>query len=327
MRDTFESERLSAAMALPVMEGGYWGPWSPGTAAVMLLREAVADRQIAGGPAALVDALVKAAAAYGVEVRTSSPVARIEVRHNRVTGLVLADGEKITCERLLATCDPKQIFLDLIGPEWLPLRLADDMRVLRTRGTTAKLHLALSGPLELADGTAVEALHTGETLDDLERAFDPVKYRELPERPALEVRVPSMRDSSLCADEQHHVASVMVHHAGYDLAGGWTEEARSLLVDRAIDELARYCPTVRERIVTRDLLTPADLAERYRLTGGHIHHGEHALDQLLFMRPSVDCAKYQTPIAGLFLGGSGSHPGGGLSCAPGALAARAMLGR
>ncbi|HZO17106.1 MAG TPA: NAD(P)/FAD-dependent oxidoreductase [Polyangiaceae bacterium] len=323
MRDNFVSERLSAALALPAMEGAFVGPWSPGTAALLLLREAVAGAEIDGGPAALVDALGKAAASYGVEVRTRAAVARIELKNGAVEGVVLEDGETIPCTRVLATCDPKQTLLRLIGPQRLPVRLADDIQLLRTRGTTAKLHLALSGQLELADGTAVEALRTGETLDDLERAFDPAKYRELPERPALEARVPSLRDTSLVPQGGHHVVSVMVHHASADL--DWTKETRARLTERVIDELARYCPTLRERIVASELIAPPDLAERYRLTGGHIHHGEHGLDQLLFMRPTVDCAKYATPVNGLFFGGSGSHPGGGLTCAPGALAARALL--
>ena len=118
------------------------------------------------------------------------------------------------------------------------------------------------------------------------------------------------------------MVSVMVHHASAAL--DWTPNTRALLTERVIAELARYCPTLRERIVASELLAPPDLSERYRLTDGHIHHGEHALDQLLFMRPTVDCSKYATPVKGLFFGGSGSHPGGGLTCAPGALAARAI---
>jgi phytoene dehydrogenase-like protein len=327
MRDSFASERLSAALALPAMEGGFVGPWSPGTAALLLLREAAAGRAIAGGPAALVDALVQAAASYGVEVRTDSAVTHLELGadHRAVTGVTLASGERIPASRVLATCDPKQLFSKLIGAERLPVLLAEDARRLRARGTTAKLHLGLSGALELADGTVVEALRTGETLDDLERAFDPAKYGELPSRPALDVWVPSMRDPSLVDERGHQVVSILVHQVTHDLAGGWDAALRERLADSVVAELARYCPALANRIVAREVLAPPDLAERYRLTQGHIHHAEHALDQLHFMRPTVDCAKYASPIAGLYLGGSGSHPGGGITCAPGALAARAML--
>ena len=184
--------------------------------------------------------------------------------------------------------------------------------------------MGLSGPLELADGTAVAALRSGDTLDQIERAFDAVKYRGFSERPVLEVRVPSQDDATLCPDG-HHVVSIMVHYAAHNLEGGWTDGKRDELGDNVVRELARYCPTVKDRIVAREVLTPADLEQRYRLTNGHIHHGEHATDQLLFMRPSVDCADYTTPIPGLFLCGSGSHPGGGVTCAPGALAAKAIL--
>jgi phytoene dehydrogenase-like protein len=121
------------------------------------------------------------------------------------------------------------------------------------------------------------------------------------------------------------VASVLVQCAPYHLEGGWTEARREALADTVTATLDRYAPCISESIAARQVLAPVDLETRYGLTGGHVFHGEHGLDQLLFMRPALSCGRYATPITGLFLCGSGSHPGGGITCAPGALAARTIL--
>ena len=312
-RDLFDSEQLQAAVAAPALEGNYFGPWSAGSALTLLLRECVAGGEVVGGPAALTDALLAAAKAQGVDVRLGAPVERIQVDKRAVCGVVVG-GETIATTRVLATCDPKLTFLKLVGRRAIPADLAMAMRNIRARGTTAKMHLALSGPLQTASGQSFDVLRTGATLDELERAFDAIKYGGFSERPSLEVRQPSP-----------NVASVLVHFAPHDLKGGWTDAQREALGDAAVRELARHCPNVTDLVTAREVLTPADLEARYGLTGGHIHHGEHAPDQLLFLRPTIDCARNRTPVGGLWLGGSGSHPGGGITCAPGMLAAEALL--
>ncbi len=324
MRDQFANERLGAALAQPALLGGWNGPWSPGTAANLLLHECVASHEVVGGPAALVRSLETAARSYGVQIRTHAPVVRIRTSNDGVIGVTLADGENIDTNLVGASCDPKQTFLKLIGTERLSVRLGRDIGSIRTRGTTAKVHLALSGPLRDRQGNTVEAMRTGASLDDLERAFDPIKYRQMSEKPILDIRVPSIEDPGLAPDG-HHMVSIISHFAPYHLEGGWTDAARTLLGDRIIDELSRYCPDVKGQIVGSEVLSPKDLSERLRLTEGHILHGEHAPDQLLFMRPTIQCSKYSTPVKGLFLCGSGNHPGGGISCAPGALGARAII--
>jgi phytoene dehydrogenase-like protein len=163
-------------------------------------------------------------------------------------------------------------------------------------------------------------MRTGETLDDIERAYDPAKYGEIATSPVLDVWVPSDDDPSLCPDG-HAVVSALVHSASHQVKG---DEARETLADRAVAELARFCPSLEERIVAREMLLPSDLESRFQLSGGHIHHVEHAPDQMLFMRPVVDCAHYRTPVEGLWLAGSGCHPGGGITGAPGLLAAQAL---
>ncbi len=322
MRDTYETERLRAAMALPAIFGELAGVWSAGTSANLLFAEASAGPAVEGGPAAVITALTKAAAAQGATLRTEARVSRIITERGVAKGVVV-DGETIEASLIVSSIDPKVTFLQLIGEQRLPLDLGADIRNFRARGTTAKLHLALDGPLTLEDGTELEALRTGETLDEVERAFDPMKYGRAATEPVLDVWVPSMRDASLVPEEGHHVVSALVHGAPFAVAGGWDDAQKTRLYDAAVAALAAYCPGVTERIVASELLTPADIAAEYGISEGNLFHGERALDQVMFMRPTVDCARYATPIEGLFLGGSGSHPGGPLSLTQGVLAARA----
>ena len=172
--------------------------------------------------------------------------------------------------------------------------------------------------------TDTRTLAPGADVDELERSFDEVKYDRFSERPALEIQVPSVRDKTL-APPGSHVVSILAHFAPRDLEGGWNDSMREGFTEAVLDELTRYAPTVRDRLVAAHTLTPADIEQRHAIRGGHIHHGEHALDQLFFMRPNHRCAHYKTPFTGLFLCGSGSHPGGGLTTVPGILGARAAL--
>jgi phytoene dehydrogenase-like protein len=331
MRDVYDTERLRAARAIPALEGMFGGVWSAGTGATLLFKEALAGAEIAGGPAALAKALLRCAVQNGVTIKTDATVCQIHLEGGRARAVTFTvpgeahSAERIEADVILSTVDPKKTFLQLVGEQRLPLDLATDIRNLRSRGTMAKLHLAIDGALALADGTEVEALVTGDTLDEVERAFDPLKYGTFADKPVLDVRVPTVADPQLSPVPGHHIVTALVHFAPHDLPGGWTDPHRHALRDAAIAQLARYCPKLPSQIVAQDLMTPEDIANRYGTTDGHVHHGEHALDQLLFMRPSVDTANYATPIPGLYLGGSGSHPGGGVTCAPGALAAKTIL--
>ena len=280
-----------------------------------------------GGPAALATALEKAARAADVEIRTSAAVERIRVENGRASGVTLASGEAIDAATVVATSDPKRAFLDLIPPGTLPIRVEEEFRRIRMRGTAAKVHLALDGPLELAarPGQRWERVRIGGGhVDDLERAFDAVKYRDVAARPHLEIRVPSVVDPTLAPDG-HHVVSILVSYVSHDVEGGWTDKRRADLLESVVATLERYAPEVRRRIVGQELLTPADIEERYALTGGQLHHGEPALDQMLVLRPAPSAARYRTAVPGLYLGGSGSHGGGGVTFAAGLLAAEAAL--
>ena len=312
MQDTFESPRLRAALASPALVGTWLGPWSAGSAACLVAHEACSERSVRGGPAGAARALASAARAAGVDLRTGTAARALEVDAGRVRGVELEGGETLAADGVLSTLDPQRTFLGLVPRQHLPAKLEDAVAAWRTRGTTAKVHLALDGPPRWRgreDARVVRAV-TGDTLDDLERAFDAVKYDALSEVPILDVFVPTLEDPSL-APQGKHVASVLVHYAPYALEGGWTDAARARLERSTLEVLEQHAPGIGEQIVGKETLTPLDLEERYGLSGGHVHHGEHALDQLLFLRPTRFCSRYATPIEGLFVGGSGAHPGGG----------------
>ena len=334
MRDRLETERLRAGLAIGALEGAFTGPWSAHTAVHWLLREALAGDDVVGGAAALATALEAAARAAGVELRSGTKVTRVvcggREADGGVTGVEVGGdgvgGEVIAARAVLSTLDPKATFGALIGPPVVPLALADAARVYRMRGATGVVWLALSGLLETRAGTTVAALRTGESLDEVERAWDAAKYRAMAERPVLDVRVPSVADPSLApaGGAGGAVVQVHAHAAAFDIAGGWNDEARALFGARVVEALGRVCPTVSARIVGMRVWSPADIAAEFGVSQGHLWHGEHAPDQLVSFRPAIAAGRYATSIPGLYLGGGSTHPGGGAHLGNGALAALAM---
>ncbi len=325
LTEWFDDGDVAGAVAAPGLLGGFVGPRAPGTAGGLLLMEAGAGREVAGGPAGLTAALAGAASAAGVEVRTGAEVAGIDIEESAVRGVRLSSGESLPAAVIAASCDPTTALFALLPPGSLGLRDERDLRSYRCRGTVAKLHLALSGAPRLAgDGDVPAELVRIGSLDELERASDAVKYGELPETPTLEMRLPSLADPEL-APAGHQVASVLVDNVPHAPEGGWTGELRERLLERVMARLEAAAPGVGEMVVGNELLTPPDIEDRYGVTGGHLFHGETALDQLLSLRPAVCAGRYATPIDGLYLAGGGSHPGGGISGLPGWLAAGAIL--
>ena len=327
LREYFETELLNASLATPAILGTWCGPWSPGTAANLIIRECTARRAVRGGGAALVGSLESAARSLGVDIRTASGVERIDVKKGSVSGVTLAGGETIDGRAVVSSLDPKSTFLSLVRPHDIQHKFEHRVQMWRMRGTTAKVHLAVNRPLEFASRPDLRAEHirTGEELDQLERAFDAVKYRRFSERPLLDIYVPTVSRPG-DAPSGHDVVSVLAHFVPYQLDGGWNDEMRERVGDAVVAELETYAPGVTSSIVAREVLTPSDIEFRYGVTGGHVHHGEHALDQLI-TRPTLETTRYATPIAGLFLCGAGTFPGGGITCAPGALAAREVAAR
>ncbi|MFQ5511210.1 MAG: phytoene desaturase family protein [Candidatus Krumholzibacteriia bacterium] len=323
--DWFETDLLKALLAGPAVHGAFMGPRSPGSAINLLLWECRKGPSIKGGAGFLVTALEGAARAAGVEIRTRAEVERIVVSGGRVEGALVGKQEHISAPLVAASCDPKQTFLELLDGGLTSERLEHRMIHFRSQGTTAKVDLALNARIEMAGrpGERVEFVRTGEDLDQLEKAFDAVKYGRCSDTPVLDIYMPTFSNPGF-APRGHSVLSVLVHFAPYELKNKWSDHERKALGERVLDTLCAYAPALREVVVSCRVQSPVDLEARYRVTGGHIYHGEHALDQLL-VRPVPECVGYATPVDGLYLCGSGSHPGGGITCAPGALAAGAIL--
>jgi phytoene dehydrogenase-like protein len=321
----FETDLLKAALALPAVAGTWMGPRSPWSNSNLLLWEGAAGPGAVGGGPALIGALEKAARAHGAEIRTGAQVERLLPGKDGALGVRIAGGEELSARVVAASCEPKRVLLGLLPSGSIQSRLEHRMRKYRTRGTTAQVLLALGSPLRFAcrKDRDIELARTGNDLTQIEKAFDAVKYGKCSPTPVLEIHVPTVSSPDL-APKGHGVASLLVHFAPYDLDPGWDEGERERLGDRAVEVLEGHAPGLSSAIKGRRILGPVDLEERYALTEGHVHHGEHSVDQLL-IRPAPECSGYRTPVPGLFLCGGGTHPGGGLTCRPGSLAASAIL--
>ena len=279
-----------------------------------------------GGMGAVTDALAAAARAHGATVRTGSTVSRITMEGDRVSGVALASGEVIRAGTVISNADPAQTLLSLLGARYLDTGFAHRIRHLRARGTAAKLHLALDGLPEFAGLPPIlagERLVIAPSLVYIEHAYDASKYGECSPEPALEITIPSVHDRTLAADGKH-VLSAVVQYAPYDRRAN-TDDARAAFLERTLAVLDRYSPDLRRRLVAAELMLPFDIEREFRITGGHWHHAELALDQMLMLRPVPGAAQYAMPVGGLYLCGAGCHPGGGVMGAAGRNAAQAVL--
>jgi len=308
LNEWFETPYLKAALAMPAVSSTFGGPWSPGTAANLLLHECAGDVTVEGGSALWVTALEKAARQRGVEIRVDTPVEEILIDAGRVRG-VRAGGAEFTAANVVSTLDPRRTFLGLVSPRHLPETLDHRMHQYRGTGLTAILRLAVKGPVDFRgrEGQPIARALLSDNLDALERSFDPAKYDALPDTPSLDVYVPSIETRSL-APSGHHVISIQARAMSYRLLGGWTPEARMKAEQNILATFFHYAPTVEPRVMGAEFLSPLDLEQRYGLVEGHLHQGDHAIDQIL-VRPSPECMDGSTPIEGLFLYGGGVHPG------------------
>ncbi|HEY1491414.1 MAG TPA: NAD(P)/FAD-dependent oxidoreductase [Steroidobacteraceae bacterium] len=331
LEERFASPLLKGALALDAVLGSNYGPRSPGSVLSLLYRLAATNgvqafSLPAGGLGAVSVALGRAATAAGAEVLTSSPVARILVKDDRASGVALVSGAEIGAGVVISNADPKTTFLELLGTEHLDAGFVRRVAQLRTRGVTAKLHLALE---RLPQFTGVDAgslrgrLLVAPNADYIERAYNHAKYGEYSQAPMLEVTVPTLADASL-APPGKHVASVVVQYAPYKLQEGW-EAGRQRFTDLIIDTLGAYVPDLRQCVAAAELLSPADIEREFRINGGHWHHAELAFDQFYMVRPVPGATQYRTPLPGLFLCGAGCHPGGGVMGLAGRNAARQVM--
>ncbi len=312
--------RLRAGLALPSLLGGLNGPRAPQTAGLVLRDRCVSGLEVAGGPAALVKVLLQVASTYGVEVRTGAVVRQIDVSRGVVQGVTLASGEQIVAPVVVSAVDPRRTLLDLMPPFELPPALEDEARSHRVRASSAKLHLALKGAPRFACRDGVfERFRLVSGPDHIERAMDAVKHRRIADSPVLDVRMPTVADPSL-APEGHHVLSVHIYGVPGTPETGWSGPVREHLRDLVVSQLDAVAPGLTDQVVAAELLGAPELLARYGVSGGHLMHGEHALDQLWVGRPGPRLSGHRTPIEGLVLASGGTHPGGGPSGVPGLLA-------
>jgi len=330
----FETDLLRAAIAASGIFGSSQGPRSAGTAALLLLHAASdpapggSSVTVKGGPGALTAAMAEAAREAGAEIRVSSGVNRVLVRDGRAAAVVLEDGTEITATAVISNADPRHTLLNFIDPVDLDPGFLSRIRNYRSRGTMAKVNLALGALPSFTGVTAREMcgrLHVGPAIDYLERAFDASKYGEISAEPYLDVAVPTLNDPSLAAPGKH-VLSACVQFVPYRLASGraWPV-AKAEVLSSVMRALERCAPGIKSLVEHAQVLSPMDLEDTCGLSGGHIYHGELSLDQLFTMRPVLGWARYRTPIPGLFLCGAGTHPGGGITGGAGQNAARAIL--
>ncbi len=338
----FESEQVKVTLATDGVIGANGGPRSPGTAYILLhhCMGGVNGHRglwgfVRGGMGAVSNAIADSARSRGAVIRTNSPVEKIVVRQGRARGVVLKSGEEIAAGLVASNLDPKKTFLDLLDAAAdLDPEFVDGIRKFRIEGTSLKMNLALNGLPEFlvlpgdppgAPGPQHRAtMHLCPSVEYIERAWDDAKYGRPSQSPLIEMTIPTMYDPSL-APEGRHIMGIFLQYAPYTLAESTWDREREPYSERILDVIEEYCPNIRNIVVEQQTLTPLDLERRFHITGGNIFHGEMALDQMFVLRPMAGWARYRTPVKGLYLCGSGAHPGGGVMGAPGHNAAREML--
>jgi phytoene dehydrogenase-like protein len=333
----FETDVLKATMSASGIIGTFQGVRSPGTAYVLLhhymgeIDGAFRSWGFArGGTGAISSAIAAAAREAGVEIRTETSVARINIRNGQTTGVTLTNGDELTASMVLSSVDPNLTFLKFMdAARELPTEFVDEIRRYKYRGSSGKVNLALDalpnftcmpGPGPHLRG----AISISPGVDYMERAYDQAKYGEFSRRPYMDMVIPTLTDPSI-APPGKHILSCFVQYAPYQLSTGTWDEQREAFGDTVIDTIAEYAPNIRDIILHRQVLTPLDLERDFGLTEGNIFQGELTLEQLFFARPLPGWANYTTPIRSLWMCGSATHPGGGIMGAPGRNAALRIL--
>ncbi len=332
----FENDPLKATMSASGIIGTFLGPRSPGTAYVLLHHYMGEIDGVfrtwgfaKGGTGSVSGAIARAAEAFGASVETSAPVAEVLVKAGKAVGVVLENGTEHPARVVISSLDPRKTFTELIQPKLLPEKLVADLQRFRLNGSSGKVNLALDAAPEFACWPGVGphlrgAISISPSIDYLERAYDEAKYGSFSSEPYIDIVIPSMIDPGM-APPGKHVMSCFVQYASYHLQeGSWTER-REAFGDAVIDTLARYIPNLKRILLHRQVLTPLDIEQMTGLSEGNIFQGELGLSQLFFLRPAPGYAQYRTPIRQYYQCGSGTHPGGGITGAPGRLAALQVL--
>ena len=332
----FESAEVKVTLATDGVIGANGGPRSPGTAYILLhhCMGGVGGKRglwgfVRGGMGAISESIAQSARSKGAEIRVNAPVQRITVSGGRVRGVVLDSGEEIEAPIVASNLDPHVTFLKLLDDRDLDPDFRESIRRFRIEGTSLKINLALSGvpdfrALPGAGPQHRATMHICPSIEYIERAWDDAKYGRPSERPMLEMTMPTMYDPSL-APPGHHIMGIFIQYAPYTLNGLKWDDIREPYGDHVLNLIEEYAPNIRSIVVNRQVLSPLDLERRFGITGGNIFHGEMSLDQMFVMRPVAGWARYRMPVGGLYLCGSGAHPGGGVMGAPGYNAAREIL--
>jgi phytoene dehydrogenase-like protein len=335
----FESDLIKALFGFDAVVGNYASPYTPGTAYVLLhhaFGEVNGKRRVwghaIGGMGAITQAMAKAAASHGVEIETNAAVREVLIEREHACGVVLADGRVIRSEIVAANVNPRLLYTAMVPESVLPADVVRRMRNWRCGSGTFRMNVALSGlpSFTALPGSQVADHHTAgiimaPSLAYMDRAFADARQHGWSREPIIEMLIPSTLDDTL-APKGAHVASLFCQHVAPTLPDGSSWHAhRDEVANLMIDTVERYAPGFKASVVGRQALSPLDLEETFGLIGGDIFHGALTLDQLFWARPMLGYADYRSPVAGLYHCGSGAHPGGGVTGAPGHNAARAVL--
>lgn len=325
----FESDVLKGALGVDAVTGTMQGPRSAGTTLQFLYQHIngfLNGRFVVGGIGALSQTLATVATQAGADIRTGVGVKRFQVENGRITTVLLDNGDQIPAAMVLSSATPAQTLMQFVGPQELEPRFMRATRNIMYRGSTAKLLLAVDGVPQFmgmeSESQLYGRIRFAPNLDAIEKAYDCAKYGRYSDNPILDITVPSMVDGTLAPSGQH-VLSVVVRYVPYGLAEG----ERGALETAVLQQLEQVIPNIQSQILHKKLLTPNDYEQEYGLTEGSIFHGQMGLDQLLIMRPVSGWGQYETPIENLVLCGAGTHPGGGVTGAPGYNAAQAVLAK
>ncbi len=332
----FETDVLKATMSASGIIGTFLGIRSPGTAYV-LLHHYMGEIDGAfrswgfsrGGTGAISNAIGSAARELGVEIRTNAPVSKILIKDNRVSGVVLKNGEEILANVVSSSVDPHLTFEKFIEPKELPSDFLESVRRYKFRGSSGKVNIALNGlpNFKALPGIGAHlrgAMSISPGMEYMERAYDDAKYGHYSSRPYIDMVIPSLTDPSV-APPGKHVLSCFVQYAPYKLAEGTWDDQREAFGKNVIDTIAEHAPNIKDLIIDKQVLTPLDLEREFGLTQGNIFQGELSLEQLFFLRPVPGWAYYRTPVRNLFMCGSATHPGGGIMGANGRIASQVIL--
>jgi phytoene dehydrogenase-like protein len=335
----FEDERVKGALATQAIIGGWCGPMTPGSAYVLMHHwigevdgHAGAWGWVKGGMGGVSTAMARAAQAAGAEVRTDAEVDRVAITTSgRAVGVSLSDGSLVRAQRVVSSAHPITTYRDLIGEERLPGDVVRDVRRYRTRSGSVKLNVALSELPAFPSWDQEGDLHKGlaavsPSIEYLERAWDDAKYGRMSEHPYVEVVFPTAHEPEGLAPKGKHLMLAFSQYGPYELReGSWDDGGREEFARRVLKALGEFAPSLEDSVEHLEVLTPKDIEARFGLLGGNIMQGELTPDQLFSFRPIPGHGDYRTPIAGMYLCGSGTHPGGGVMGVPGRNAASVIL--